>query len=472
MVTSTNKLKFQKTIKDKISISGIGLHTGVSSTITLKPAPENHGIKFKRIDLKGKSVIEGVVENVIDVTRGTTIGNNKFEIHTIEHLMAAISGLHIDNLLIEINNIEVPIMDGSAKPFVDLLIKAKIKEQNSHRVELVIDETITYSDSKNGIDIHVVPSDKFRINYMMDYKHPSIGTQYTSYYSIIEEFIKNVAPARTFCLLSEVNNLIECGLIKGGNLDNSLVFIDKIFNKTEIKELNKKFPFKLNLNNKNTLLNDTDLRYYNEPVRHKLLDLLGDLSLLGIPIKGHVVAARSGHASNIEFIKNIKRKYFKKGIGEKMTKKDSKLSFNIGEVLNILPHRYPFLLIDKILDLKPAKKVKALKNVTINEPFFQGHFTNQPVMPGVLLVEAMAQAGGFLVLNTIPSPETKLMYISAIENTRFKRIVTPGDQLIINAELKKFKLNTCKISAQILVNKDIVAESTFLASVVNRDISL
>ena len=472
MVASINKLKFQKTIKNQVSISGIGLHTGTSATISLKPAIEDHGIKFKRIDLKADSVVEAIVDNVIDVTRGTTIGNDQFTVHTIEHLMAAISGLHIDNLLIEIDNVEVPILDGSAKEFVDLLIKAKIVEQDSHRVELVIDETITYSNPKSGIDIHVVPSDKFRINYMMDYKHPSIGTQYTSYYSIIDEFINNVAPARTFCLLSEVDNLIKCGLIKGGGLDNSLVFIDKEFNDDDIAKLSEKFPFKLNKNNTDVLLNETSLRYYNEPVRHKLLDLIGDLSLLGIPIKGHVVAARSGHASNIEFIKNIKRKYFKKGIGSNMKKSKGKLSFNINEVLNILPHRYPFLLIDKILELDLEKEVVALKNVTINEPFFQGHFSSQPVMPGVLLIEAMAQAGGFLVLNTIPNPETKLMYISAIEETRFKKVVTPGDQLIINAKLVKFKLNTCKISAQIMVDNDVIAKSTFLASVVNRDISL
>ena len=472
MVASINKLKFQKTIKNKISISGVGLHTGVSTTITLKPAPENHGIKFKRIGIKRNFNIEAIVDNVIDVTRGTTIGNDYFKIHTIEHLMAAISGLHIDNLLIEIDNIEVPILDGSAKPFVELLLKAKIAEQHSHRVELVIDETITYSNSKHGIDIHIVPSDKFRINYMMDYKHPSIGTQYTSYYSIIDEFINNVAPARTFCLLSEVDNLIDCGLIKGGDLDNALVFIDKKLGQNDISRLSKKFPFTLDKKDDDILLNDTELRYYNEPVRHKLLDLIGDLALLGVPIKGHVVAARSGHASNIEFIKNIKRKYFKKGVGDKMKKDKGKLSFNMNEVLNILPHRYPFLLIDKILELDPGKEVRALKNVTINEPFFQGHFDKQPVMPGVLLIEVMAQAGGFLVLNTIPSPETKFMFLSAIQDTRFKKVVTPGDQLVIDAELKKFKLNTCKISAKIRVNKDIIAESTFLASVVNRDTKL
>lgn len=471
MVTSLNKLKFQQTIKGEITVSGIGLHTGLISNITLKPAPSNHGIKFKRIDLDNSPNIEASVSNVVDATRGTTIGKNGIEIHTIEHLLAAIHGLNIDNLLIEIDNLEVPILDGSAKPYVDLFISTGLKEQDAHRLELVIDETITYSNPKSGVDIHIVPSDKFRITFMMDYKHQSLGTQYTSYYSIREEFINNVAPARTFCLLSEVTNLLDCDLIKGGNLDNALVFIDKELDEIEFKKIKKR----ISLNSKSVkpsdgLLNDTKLRYYNEPVRHKLLDLIGDLKLLGMPIKGHVIAARSGHFANIELVKNIKRKYFNRGVNKKMTPKKQKISFDIREVLNILPHRYPFLLIDRINNLDSGKEVQAIKNVTFNEPFFQGHFPGQPVMPGVLLIESMAQAGGFLVLNTIPSPESKLMYISAIENTRFKKIVVPGDQLIINAKLLKFKLNTCKIEATIHVNKDLVAESTFLASVVNRSI--
>tara|TARA_X000001036_G_scaffold119027_1_gene112496 strand:+ start:154 stop:1569 length:1416 start_codon:yes stop_codon:yes gene_type:complete len=471
LVTSLNKLKFQQTINEEFSISGIGLHTGTTSTLKVKPAPANHGIKFKRIDLKKSRSIEASVLNVIDVTRGTTIGVDGIEIHTIEHLLAAIHGLNIDNLLIEIDNIEVPILDGSAKEYVDLFIKSGFKEQDEHRLELVIDETITYSNPKSGVDIHIVPSDKFRITFMMDYKHQSLGTQYTSYYSIREEFINNVAPARTFCLLSEVNNLLDCDLIKGGSLDNSLVFIDKELRKEEFERIKKKININSKLiNSSNGLLNDTELRYYNEPVRHKLLDLIGDLKLLGMPIKGHVIAARSGHFANIELVKNIKRKYFNKGADNNMGSKKQKISFDIREVLNILPHRYPFLLIDKINNLNPGKEVDAIKNVTFNEPFFQGHFSGQPVMPGVLLIESMAQAGGFLVLNTIPSPDSKLMYISAIESTRFKKVVVPGDQLKITARLLKFKLNTCKIEATIHVEGELVAESTFLASVVSRSV--
>lgn len=471
MVTSINKLKFQETIKKQFSISGIGLHTGKKCNLTFKPAPSDFGIKFKRVDISGSPEIKAHIDNVIDTTRGTTIGNDLFQIHTVEHLLAAASGLKIDNLLIEIDNIEVPILDGSSKPFVDSFIKSGFKELDSHRVELIIDEPIIYSNPKSGIDIHIVPSDKFRITFMMDYKHPSLGTQYTSYYSIRDKFINEVAPARTFCLLSEVNNLLDLGIIKGGSLDNSLVFSDTSLSSVQIKQIVDLLD--INEDNISTasgnLVNDTKLRFYNEPVRHKLLDLIGDLSLLGFPIKGHVIAARSGHYANVEFTKKISESYFKKGVNYKMVNNKKNISFDIKEVLNILPHRYPFLLIDRITNLNLGKEVHALKNVTINEPFFQGHFSGQPVMPGVLLIESMAQAGGFLVLNSIPNPESKLIYISGIDDTRFKQVVVPGDQLTIKAKLLKFKLNTCKISADIHVNKKLVAQSTFMASVVNRN---
>ena len=470
MVTSINKLKFQQTIKNKTSVSGIGLHTGEKCNLTFKPAPSNFGIKFKRVDIKGCPEIEAHIDNVIDATRGTTIGNNIFEVHTIEHVLAAASGLKIDNLLIEIDNIELPILDGSSKPFVDLFVESGFEELDSHRVELIIDEPIIYSNAKAGIDIHVVPSDKFRITFMMDYKHPSLGTQYTSYYSTRDKFINEVAPARTFCLLSEVNNLLDLGLIKGGSLENSLVFSDTILDADQREQIVNLLGIEEdNMLASGDLINNTKLRFYNEPVRHKLLDLIGDLSLLGFPIRGHIIAARSGHYTNIEFAKKLSKSYFKKGTNYKMSTKKKKISFDIKEVLNILPHRYPFLLIDRINNLDPGKEVDALKNVTFNEPFFQGHFSGQPIMPGVLLIESMAQAGGFLVLNSIPNPESKLIYISGIDDTRFKKVVVPGDQLNIKAKLLKFKLNTCKISAEIYVNKELVAQSIFMASVVNRD---
>ncbi len=461
--------KNQCTIKNDVSISGIGLHTGVQTTATFKPAESNSGIRFKRLDLEDCPEIIADIDHVIDISRGTTIGQNGFRIHTVEHILAAVVGLKIDNILIELTEKEPPVMDGSASPFVEKLIEAEIVEQNAHRDELVIDQTITYSDSKRGVDIHVLPSDKFRITFMTDYQFSSLGTQYTALYSLEEDFIKEFAPSRTFCFYSEIEGMKKQGLIKGGGVDNALVFLDKEVDESEIDELKEL----LNIDSDvfcgdNGILNGVELRFPNEPVRHKALDLIGDLALLGIPIRGHIIAARSGHAANVELVKKIKSIFAKKLALKKQQRENTTAQYDIRSILQILPHRYPFLLVDKILELVPGKTVKALKNVTFNEPFFQGHFPGQPVMPGVLLLEVMAQAGGFLVLNTIPNPETKLMYFTGINKSRFKKVVIPGDQLIIEAELVKFRLGTCKIVARALVDEKVVCSAEFLSTVVDR----
>jgi UDP-3-O-[3-hydroxymyristoyl] N-acetylglucosamine deacetylase/3-hydroxyacyl-[acyl-carrier-protein] dehydratase len=461
--------KNQCTIKNDVSISGIGLHTGVQTTATFKPAESNSGIRFKRLDLEDCPEIIADIDHVIDISRGTTIGQNGFKIHTVEHILAAVVGLKIDNILIELTEKEPPVMDGSASPFVEKLIEAEIVEQNAHRDELVIDQTITYSDSERGVDIHVLPSDQFRITFMTDYQFSSLGTQYTALYSLEEDFIKEFAPSRTFCFFSEIEGMKKQGLIKGGGVDNALVFLDKRVDESEIDELKEL----LNIDSDvfcgdNGILNGVELRFPNEPVRHKALDLIGDLALLGIPIRGHVIAARSGHAANVELVKKIKSTFAKKLALKKQQRENTMAQYDIHSILQILPHRYPFLLVDKILELVPGKTVKALKNVTFNEPFFQGHFPGQPVMPGVLLLEVMAQAGGFLVLNTIPNPETKLMYFTGINKSRFKKVVIPGDQLIIEAELVKFRLGTCKIVARALVDEKVVCTAEFLSTVVDR----
>ena len=459
---------YQKTIHKKVTLKGIGLHTGVNSEVTFRPAKENTGIRFKRVDIDGCPEILADIDHVIDISRGTSIGQEGFRIHTVEHILAAITGLQIDNILIELTEKEPPVMDGSAKPFVDVLLKAGIKEQKSKRKVLVIDRPISYIEPDRGVEIHILPAESFKITFTTDYSYSSLGVQSCSLYSLENNFINEFAPARTFCFFSEIEELYSLGLIKGGSLDNALVFLDRGVNDKELKKLKKIFNIKSEISiSKNGLLNGKKLRFSNEPVRHKTLDLLGDLALLGIPIKGHVIATKSGHAANVEFIKKIKSSYKKKI--QNQYKLDSIDSFSIQSILQIMPHRYPFLLVDKILSVKPGEEVKAIKNVTFNEPFFQGHFPQQPIMPGVLILEAMAQTGGFLVLNSIPNPETKLMYFSGINNSRFKKTVVPGDQIFFEAKLDKFRMGTCRISAIAKVENEVVCEAELLASVVDRE---
>ena len=462
----TNK---QTTIKKEVSISGTGLHTGVQTTAIFKPAPEYFGIRFKRLDLDNCPEIVADIDHVLDISRGTTIGQNDFRIHTVEHILSAVYGLKIDNILIELTEKEPPVMDGSALPFVDVLLLAGFQTQKVQRNELVIDKTITYSDPDREVDIHILPSDKFRITFMTDYKVQSLGTQYTAMYSLEHDFIDEFAPSRTFCLFSEILQLNELGLIKGGGLDNAVVFVDEDLNDNAIHDLKKLFNTNVDFfKDENGILNGTELRFANEPVRHKVVDLIGDIALLGIPIRGHLIAARSGHAANVELVRKIKKTYAKKIALHKKQQSEPQIKFDTESLMKILPHRYPFLLIDRIIDLDPGKIVQAVKNVSINEPFFQGHFPGQPVFPGVLILEAMAQAGGFLVLNSIENPETKLMYFTGINNSRFKKTVTPGDQLHFEVSLDKFRLGTCKIIGTAKVDNQIVAEAEIMASVVDR----
>jgi UDP-3-O-[3-hydroxymyristoyl] N-acetylglucosamine deacetylase/3-hydroxyacyl-[acyl-carrier-protein] dehydratase len=304
---------------------------------------------------------------------------------------------------------------------------------------------------------------------MTDYKVKSLGTQYTAMYSLEEDFVEQFAPSRTYCLFSEIITLNNLGLIKGGSMDNAVVFVDKEFEEKEVKNLKKLFNLEDDFFiGDNGILNGTELRFTNEPVRHKVVDLIGDLALLGIPIRGHVIAARSGHATNVELVKKIKKTYSKKLALRKKQQEGPQMTFDIESLMKILPHRYPFLLIDRIIALDPGKIVHAIKNVTINEPFFQGHFPGQPIFPGVLILEAMAQAGGFLVLNSIDNPESKLMYFTGINKSRFKKTVIPGDQMHFEVTLDKFRLGTCKISGTAKVNDTIVAEAEMMASVVDR----
>ncbi len=463
-------IKFQRTIGSQTSCIGVGLHTGVESKITFKPAPENFGIRFKRMDVEGCPEIRADIDHVVDISRGTTIEENGVRIHTVEHALAACVGIGLDNVLIELTDKEPPVMDGSSIDFVEALLKAGIVKQESPRNYLHIDEAVGYTDSERGVDIHIMPSDQFRITFMIDYKFRTLGTQFTTLDEVEKNFAKDIAPARTFCFLSEVETLKENGLIKGGNLDNAVVIVDKEIDQSEADNLKDLFGIKRKISlGANGTLNGKKLRYDNEPVRHKALDLIGDLALLGMPLQGHVIASKSGHAANVELVKRIKKVYEKKILQQKFQRNlNSDFMFDINSILNLLPHRYPFVLVDRIVDITPGEKLTAIKNVTINEPFFQGHFANQPVMPGVLVLESMAQAGAFLVLNNLDDPMKKNMFFSALSDSKFRHPIIPGDQLRLEMSLAKFKLGTALLVGKGYVGDKLVAEGKLKATVVDR----
>ena len=463
-------IKFQRTIGSQTSCIGVGLHTGVESKITFKPAPENFGIRFKRMDVEGCPEIRADIDHVVDISRGTTIEENGVRIHTVEHALAACVGIGLDNVLIELTEKEPPVMDGSSIDFVEALLKAGIVKQESPRNYLHIDEAVGYTDSERGVDIHIMPSDQFRITFMIDYKFRTLGTQFTTLDEVEKNFAKDIAPARTFCFLSEVETLKENGLIKGGNLDNAVVIVDKEIDQSEADNLKDLFGIKRKISlGANGTLNGTKLRYDNEPVRHKALDLIGDLALLGMPLQGHIIASKSGHAANVELVKRIKKVYEKKILQQKFQRNlNSDYMFDIYSILNLLPHRYPFVLVDRIVDITPGEKLTAIKNVTINEPFFQGHFANQPVMPGVLVLESMAQAGAFLVLNNLDDPMKKNMFFSALSDSKFRHPIIPGDQLRLEMSLAKFKLGTALLVGKGYVGDKLVAEGKLKATVVDR----
>lgn len=464
-------LKKQQTIKREISYSGIGLHTGNKTTMTFKPAESNSGVRFKRADVIDAMEIPADIDHVVDISRGTTLGINSVKVHTVEHVLAAISGLEIDNLLVELDGNEPPVGDGSALPYVEALLKAGIVEQDSPKDYLVIDKTIAYQDARRGVDIVVFPSDEFRITFMIDYRNPALGTQYTSMYSLADEFATEFAAARTFCFLHEVEELWKAGLAKGGNLDNAIVIIDRDMSQEELDELRKLFNIGSNIEfGKNGILNGKELRFYNEPARHKALDLIGDLALLGVPLKAHVIAARSGHKANAELVKMIRKEYEKKQIISKYQGVKGKgFALDINAIQKILPHRYPFLLVDKIIDIVPGERVIGIKNVSVNEPFFQGHFPGQPIMPGVLIIEAMAQVGGVLLLNAQTDPSQHWVYFTGIDNVRFRKIVRPGDQLRFEVQMVKFRRSLCKMAGNAYVNDELVCEAELMAAIADKD---
>lgn len=459
----------QQTIQKAVSVSGVGLHTGVSATMTFLPAPTNHGYKFQRVDLPGQPIVDADVDNVVDLSRGTTIEQSGARIHTVEHTLAALVGLQLDNVLIQLDGPEPPIMDGSSIQFIDALRDAGIEEQNATRNYFEVSEYVHYRNAEKDIEMAALPLNDYRLTVMVDYNSRVISSQHASL-NDITQFPDQIASSRTFVFLHELETLYKQNLIKGGDLTNAIVIVDRDVKDGELDYLaDLLHKPKVSVNEQEGILNNIKLHYSNEMARHKLLDVVGDLALIGRPIKAQILAARPGHAANVAFAKKIK-KLIQKNAANQVPQYDSTQPpvLDINRISQLLPHRYPFQMIDKIIALD-ENSVVGIKNVTMNEPFFPGHFPGNPVMPGVMQLEAMAQTGGILVLSTVPDPENYWPFLVGIENCRFRRNVLPGDTVIFRCEFTSpMKRGIVKMQGRGYVNNQLVCEADMIASLVKK----
>lgn len=459
----------QTTLKQAVTVSGVGLHTGANVKLTFSPAPVNHWYKFQRTDLEGQPLIDADCELVVDTSRGTTLEKNGARISTVEHALAALVGLELDNVLLQVDGPEMPIMDGSSMPFVEILKQAGIVEQDAEREYFHVPSNVHYNDPQNHIEMVAMPLDDYRATVMVDYNSPVLGSQHATITNL-SEFETQIAPCRTFCFLHELEIMLNNNLIKGGDLNNAIVIVDRVVEDHEMDRLAKVFNKPKVEVRKEGILNNVELRFQNEPARHKLLDLLGDLALIGMPIKAQLMAARPGHASNVAFARKIKaliKKTKKKADSDApVYNPNVKALYEHKEISKYLPHKHPFLLVDKIIE-KSSKHVLAIKNITGDQYFFNGHFPGDPIFPGVLQLEAMAQAGGVLILSEVPDPENYTTLFLKIDNARFKDKVVPGDTLIMKLELlEPIRRGICLMKGRCYVGEKLVSEAEMMAQIV------
>jgi UDP-3-O-[3-hydroxymyristoyl] N-acetylglucosamine deacetylase / 3-hydroxyacyl-[acyl-carrier-protein] dehydratase len=458
----------QHTLCESVSISGTGLHTGVLVDMTLNPANPGYGIQFQRIDLPNKPIIKADCDLVTDTSRGTTLQVGEAKVSTVEHILAALVGMGVDNVLIEVNGPEIPIMDGSSTPFIEIIEKIGVLEQDAAKAWYSIDENIFHYDDEKRVEMVALPALDYQITTLIDFNSPVLGTQHAAL-KTIKDFKAEIAPCRTFCFLHELEALLKHDLIKGGDINNAIVVVDKVITNEEMSRLAKVFKREKIEVKSEGYLNNLELRFPNEPARHKLLDVVGDLALIGYPIKARIIANRPGHSSNVEFAKKIKQ-YIKKNKHVKdvpVYDPTATPVFNLEQIEKTLPHRHPFLFIDKIIELTDTTIV-GVKNVTFNEWFFPGHFPGNPVMPGVLQIEALAQTGGILCINAMPKGQYDTYFLK-IDNCKFKQMVKPGDTMLLKMELTApIRRGICEMRGTVYVGGKVTTEADLVAQVVKR----